>query len=60
MSKDGGGHHDSSSTATGTAGDLVSKLSIEAVLKSIFLTNDEDQNSAASEMPATLTVTYPD
>ena len=26
--------------------------------KTIFLTNDEDQNSAASEMPTTLTVTY--
>ena len=27
------------------------------MVKTIFLTNDEDQNSAACEMPATLTVT---
>ena len=28
------------------------------MVKTIFLTNDEDQNSAACEMPTTLTVTY--
>ena len=28
------------------------------MVKTIFLTNDEDQNSVACEMPATLTVTY--
>ena len=28
------------------------------MVKTIFLTNDEDQDSVASEMPATLTVTY--
>ena len=49
-------YHESSSSATGTAGNLVS---IEAgLVKTFFMTNDRDQNSAASEMPATLTVTY--
>ena len=28
------------------------------MVKTFFLTNDEDQNSVACEMPATLTVTY--
>ena len=28
------------------------------MVKTIFLTNDEDQNSVACEMPTTLTVTY--
>ena len=28
------------------------------MVKTIFLTNDEDQNSVACEMPMTLTVTY--
>ena len=28
------------------------------MVKTFFLTNDKDQNSAACEMPATLTVTY--
>ena len=52
MSEFGGGYHDCSSTA----GNLVS---IETGPWSIFfLTNDEDQNSVACEMPTTLTVTY--
>ena len=28
------------------------------MVKTIFLTNDEDQNSVACEMPTVLTVTY--
>ena len=28
------------------------------MVKTIFLTNDEDQDSVACKMPATLTVTY--
>ena len=57
MSEDGGGYPESSSSATCTAENLVS-LATGHGQNYFILTNDEDQNSVASEMPATLTVTY--
>ena len=31
---------------------------LQVMVKPIFLTNNKDQNSAASQMPTTLTLTY--